>query len=93
MIFLTHENKLISPLLLDGPVVYAAYLKTEHSDENVNSGRLVKPIRKLPHSGTELPEQKLYKVYISIQSLEGVTIPDYAGNWKSVPPRKAQYLL
>lgn len=87
---LTHENKLISPLLLDGPVVYAAYLKTEHSDENIKFWKACETYKKTASQWNRTSRaKKLYKVYIQPQSPREVTIPDYAGNWKSLPPRKA----
>jgi hypothetical protein len=87
---LTHENKLISPLLLDGPVVYAAYLKTEHSDENIKFWMACETYKKTASQWSRTSRaKKLYKVYIQPQSPREVTTPDYAGNWKSTPPRKA----
>ena len=87
---LTQENKLISPLLLDGPVIYAAYLKTEHSDENIKFWMACETYKKTASQWSRTSRaKKLYKVYIQPQSPREVTTPDYARNGKSIPPRKA----
>ena len=86
---LTQENKLISPLLLDGPVVYAAYLKTEHSDENIKFWMACETYKKAASQRSRTSRaKKLYRTYIQPESPREVTTPDNAGNRKSYTPGK-----
>ena len=71
---LTHGNKVTSPLLLDGPVVYAAYLKMEHSDENIKFWMACETYKKIASRWSRISQaKKLYKIYIQPQSPREVT--------------------
>lgn len=75
VMILTHKNKLISPLLLDGPVVYAAYLKMEHSDENIKFWMACETYKKIASRWSRISRaKKLYKTYIQPQSPREVTM-------------------
>lgn len=89
LVILTHENKLISPLLLDGPVVYAAYLKMEHSDENIQFWMACETYKKIASRWSRISRaKKLYKIYIQPQSPREVTTSQWQ-EWKSVHPCKS----
>lgn len=69
-----YKNKLISLLLLDGPVVYAAYLKMEHSDENIKFWMACETYKKIASRWSRISmAKKLYKTYIQPQSPREVT--------------------
>ncbi|XP_045040459.1 regulator of G-protein signaling 13 isoform X1 [Desmodus rotundus] len=72
---LTHGNKVTSPLLLDGPVVYAAYLKMEHSDENIKFWMACETYKKIASRWSRISQaKKLYKIYIQPQSPREINI-------------------
>lgn len=71
---LTHENKLISLLLSDGPAVYAAYLKMEHSDENMKFWMACETYKKIASRRSRVSRaKKLYEIYIQPESPREVT--------------------
>lgn len=71
---LTNQNKWISLFLLDGPVVYSAYLKMEHSDENIKFWMACENYKKIASRRSRISKaKKLYKIYIQPQSPREVT--------------------
>ncbi|KAL0590968.1 Regulator of G-protein signaling 13 [Plecturocebus cupreus] len=75
LVSLTHENKLISPPLLDGPAIYAAYLKMEHSDENIKFWMACETYKKIASRWSRVSmAKKLYKIYIQPQSPREINI-------------------
>lgn len=58
-----------------GPVVYAAYLKTEHSDENIKFWMACETYKKTASQWSRTSRaKKLYKVYIQPQSPREINI-------------------
>ncbi|KAI4563451.1 hypothetical protein MJT46_019807, partial [Ovis ammon polii x Ovis aries] len=58
-----------------GPVVYAAYLKTEHSDENIKFWKACETYKKTASQWNRTSRaKKLYKVYIQPQSPREINI-------------------
>ncbi|XP_040118819.1 regulator of G-protein signaling 13 isoform X1 [Oryx dammah] len=58
-----------------GPVVYAAYLKTEHSDENIKFWKACETYKKTASQWSRTSRaKKLYKVYIQPQSPREINI-------------------
>lgn len=71
---LINQNKQISLFLLDGPVVYSAYLKMEHSDENIKFWTACETYKKIASRRSRISKaKKLYKIYIQPQSPREVT--------------------
>lgn len=72
---------------LDGPVVYAAYLKMEHSDENIKFWMACETYKKIASRWSRTSRaKKLYKIYIQPESPREVTASQ---GWerKAIPPR------
>lgn len=68
-------------LLLDGPVVYTAYLKLEHSDENIKFWMACETYKKIAsRRGRISRAKKLYSIYIQPQSPREVTVAEH-GHW------------
>ncbi|XP_023423007.1 regulator of G-protein signaling 13 [Cavia porcellus] len=58
-----------------GPVVYAAYLKMEHSDENIKFWMACETYRKTASRWSRISRaKKLYKIYIQPQSPREINI-------------------
>uniref|UniRef100_A0A667IHH7 Regulator of G protein signaling 13 n=1 Tax=Lynx canadensis TaxID=61383 RepID=A0A667IHH7_LYNCA len=60
---------------LYGPVVYAAYLKMEHSDENIKFWMACETYKKIASRWSRISRaKKLYKIYIRPQSPREINI-------------------
>ncbi|XP_045732325.1 regulator of G-protein signaling 13 [Mirounga angustirostris] len=58
-----------------GPVVYAAYLKMEHSDENIKFWMACETYKKIASRRSRISRaKKLYKIYIQPQSPREINI-------------------
>uniref|UniRef100_A0A8D0VBY8 RGS domain-containing protein n=1 Tax=Sus scrofa TaxID=9823 RepID=A0A8D0VBY8_PIG len=59
----------------DGPVVYAAYLKMEHSDENIKFWMACETYKKIASRWSRTSRaKKLYKIYIQPESPREINI-------------------
>ncbi|KAK1328100.1 hypothetical protein QTO34_012523 [Cnephaeus nilssonii] len=64
-----------APFKVNGPVVYAAYLKLEHSDENIQFWMACETYKKIAFRWSRIfRAKKLYKIYIQPQSPREINI-------------------
>ncbi|XP_050639030.1 regulator of G-protein signaling 13 isoform X1 [Macaca thibetana thibetana] len=71
----TDSHSMIHRFLSDGPVVYAAYLKMEHSDENIQFWMACETYKKIASRWSRTSRaKKLYKIYIQPQSPREINI-------------------